>query len=468
MYKAKKLCALLCVLLAVCAAAFAVSRYEEKKEQIKNSGEVILEIAADNVTALSWENESGAFSFTKGEKWVYDADAAFPADADKINALLAQFEDFSAAFTIEEAEDVSQYGLDDPVCTITLGTADGSYTIELGDHSRMDSLRYISIGDGRVYLASHDPLEEFGAVLSDMILDDTVPEFETVQLIEFSGEENYTVVRDEDGGSICADDVYFSDGKPLDTENVDSFLSSLRALSLTEYASYNVSDAELASFGLDEPALTIMIDPGGDGGEGEDASCSFLLHLSQDPEEEAAYEEAVENGEDELPAVTCYARLGQSQIVYEISPSAYEKLTAVSFDTLRHQKLFTADFDTVESIDVSLGDESYTFVRTAPEDGSGEDPVWTYNGEEFDVYDLKTALRAVSAAGFTDETPSGQEEISLTVYLDNADFQSFTLTLYRYDGENCIAAVDGKAAAFVSRSQTVDLIEAVNRLTLGS
>lgn len=222
MYKAKKLCALLCVLLAVCAAAFAVSRYEEKKEQIKSSGEVILEIAADDVTALSWENESGAFSFTKGEKWVYGADSAFPVDADKINALLAQFEEFSAAFTIEDAEDVS------------------------------------------------------------------------------------------------------------------------------------------------------------------------------------------------------------------------------------------------------LGGESYTFVRTAPEDGSGEDPVWTYNGEEFDVYDLKTALRAVSAAGFTDEAPSGQEEISLTVYLDNADFPSFTLTLYRYNGENCIAAVDGKAAAFVSRSQTVDLIEAVNRLTLGS
>lgn len=133
-----------------------------------------------------------------------------------------------------------------------------------------------------------------------------------------------------------------------------------------------------------------------------------------------------------------------------------------------YKVLSTYGVEAAESIDVSLGGESYTFVRTAPEDGSGEDPVWTYNGEEFDVYDLKTALCAVSAAGFTVETPSGQEEISLTVYLDNADFPSFTLTLYRYDGENCIAAVDGKAAAFVSRSQTVDLIEAVNKLTLGS
>ena len=84
-----------------------------------------------------------------------------------------------------------------------------------------------------------------------------------------------------------------------------------------------------------------------------------------------------------------------------------------------------------------------------------------------DISGLKTALLAVSASGFTEEAPDGQEEISLTVYLDNEDFPTYTLTLYRYDGTNCLAAVDGKTVAFVSRSKTVDLIEAVNALTLG-
>ena len=54
------------------------------------------------------------------------------------------------------------------------------------------------------------------------------------------------------------------------------------------------------------------------------------------------------------------------------------------------------------------------------------------------------------------------------MHLDNEDFPTFTLTLYRLDGTNCIAAVDGKTVALVSRSKTVDLIEAVNELTLGS
>ena len=112
----------------------------------------------------------------------------------------------------------------------------------------------------------------------------------------------------------------------------------------------------------------------------------------------------------------------------------------------------------------------FTFTYNPPEDKDEEDAegTWTYNDEEFDVYDLRTALRAVSASSFTDEAPTGQEEISLTVHLDNEDFPTFTLTLCRLDGTNCIATVDGKTVALVSRSQTVDLIEAVNELTLGS
>lgn len=471
MRKTTKLYALLGAFLVICAAAFAVSRYQEKKENIKNSGEVILEISADSVTALSWVNESGTFSFTKDETWVYDDDVTFPVSEDKINDLLAQFESFAASFIIDDVEDYAQYGLDDPVCTISMTAGEGSYVIELGDFSKMDEQRYISIGDGKAYLVEHDPLDEFGAVLRDMILDDTIPDFDTADEITFSGSENYTVVRDEDGKSVCENDIFFTDGKPLDTDNVESFLSAVQTLSLTSYVSYNVSDEELAGFGLNEPDLTIELvySTTDDDGNVEDSG-TLLLHISRNPEEVAAYEEAVQEDEGDLPDVTCYVCVGQSQIVYKISQSVFDQLTAVSYDTLRHQKLFTADFDSVTSIDVTLSGEGYTFTYTPPEDVDGEDAggTWTYNEKEFDVYDLKTALRAVSASGFTEEVPTGQEEISITVHLDNEDFPTFTLTFYRCDGTNCIATIDDKAVAFVSRNQAVDLIEAVNALTLGS
>ena len=465
------LCVLLAVFAAVSITAVLVSRHEEKVEQIKNSGETILAIPADTVTALSWTNEDGTFSFTKDETWTYDDDPAFPVDEEKVNDLLSQFEDFNAAFVIDDVEDYAQYGLTEPVCTINITAGEESYTVELGDFSKMDEQRYVSIGDGKAYLVSHDPLDEFGAVLRDMILDDTIPEFDTAKQIAFIGTENYTVTYDEDGTSICADDVYFTDGQPLDTDNVNTWLTALMGLGLTDYVSYNVTDEELQTFGLDAPALTITLDYSSSDEDGNETDAGTLvLHLAQDPEELAAYEEALANEEDELPDVTCYARVGESQIVYQITQSAFDALTAVSYDTLRHQKLFTADFDTVTSMDVTLEDETYTFTYNPPADEDGEDAdgTWTYDGAEFDVYDLRTALRSLTAVSFTDEQPAGQEEISLTVHLDKEDFPTFTLTLYRYDGENCLAAVDGEPAALVSRAQTVDLVEAVRVQTLGA
>ena len=462
MGKMAKLYALLGVLLVICGAVFAVSRYQGKQEAIKKSGEVILEIPTDSVTSLSWTNESGTFSFTKGETWSYDDDAAFPVSEEKIGSLLSQFENFTAAFSIDDVQDYGQYGLDEPVCTIDF-TADGeTHTVRLGDFSKMDEQRYVSIGDGKVYLAVHDPLEEFDAVAKDTILDDTIPQFDTAEKIEFSGNENYTIVRDEACKSICESDVYFADEKPLDTNNVDTWLAAVTSLNLTDYVSYNVSEEELRAFALDAPALTVTLAYSGETGSG-----TLTLHLSQNPEELAAYNEAVQEEADALPKVTCYARVDQSQIVYEISQEDYDILTAVSYDKLRHRELFTADFDTAVSMDVALDGERFTFVYTLPEDEDAEG-AWTYQEEEFDITALKKALLAVSASGFTEEKPTGQEEISLTVHLDNEDFPTFTLTLYRCDGTNCIASVDGKPTALVSRSQTVNLIEAVNALILGS
>ena len=74
--------------------------------------------------------------------------------------------------------------------------------------------------------------------------------------------------------------------------------------------------------------------------------------------------------------------------MYQITQSEFDALTAVSHDTLRQQKLFTADFDTVTSIDVTLEGETYTFTYIPPENEDDEDAegTWSYNGEEFDVF----------------------------------------------------------------------------------
>ena len=203
MKRSKKLCILLGILIAVCLAALAAMLSEEKKEEIKTSGETVLSVESAKVTALCWEQDGTTWSFHRGDDgWQYDDDAEFPVSDSAMDALLEPFRSLSAAFTIENAEDLGRYGLDEPTCTITLTTDDETYTVKLGDHSTMDSQRYMDIGDGNVYLAVSDPLDAYDVELKDLIANDYVPYFDEVSQIRFAGSEDYSVIYDEDGKTL--------------------------------------------------------------------------------------------------------------------------------------------------------------------------------------------------------------------------------------------------------------------------
>lgn len=465
MNRSKKLYVLLGILAAACIATFAVMQMEERKEQIKETGEIILELPSESVQSLSWEYNEETLAFHKDETWLYDEDENFPVSEKKINELLEQFQAFAAAFIIEDVEDFGQYGLDDPICTINLSTGEQSYEVKLGDYSKMDSQRYVSIGDGNVYLVKHDPLDEYDAVLSDMIDHDEIPSFDHVIQIQFTGTEAYSIAYQENSAdSYSAADVYFTQrsGKnlPLDTSKVDSYLRSITNLNPVNYVSYNVTDEELQTYGLDAPELTITVDYTTEGEDGEEIADTFVLYVSPDPEDVKAAEEAED--EDQEAEISAYVLVGESQIVYKISSSSYKTLAAMSYNDLRHPEVIWADFSDVQQIDISLEGNSYTLTS----EKDGEEHIWAYQEEELEIADLQSALEALTADEFTDERPTEREEVSLTVHLDNESFPQVEIKLYRYDGSRCLAVVDGESVSLVDRTAVVDLIEAVHAIVL--
>ena len=472
MNRAKRLYILLGVLVAASVITFAVSRFEERKEEIRNSDEIVLEILSDSVESLSWEYDSNSFSFHKDENWIYDSDEAFPVDAETINEFLSPFEEFGVSFIIENAEDLSQYGLDNPVCTINIGTADETYTIELGDFSTMDSERYVSIGDGNVYLVTNDPLEYYDAELSELIDHDDIPQFDTVSHIAFTGKDEYEVTYEEDGADTYReDDVYFTelDGEhlPLDTGNVDGYLDDISGLSLTDYVTYNATDDDLASYGLDSPELTVSVDYTSEDEDGNETSGTFVLNVSRDPDELAQQTEETEAAEtdsetEEKETITAYARVGETKTVYQITGDEYKSLMASSYDDLRHAEVVPAAFDDISGISISLEGVDYTIDVAEKND----EKTYSYGEEELDITDFQSAMEALEAESFTSEEPTRKEEISLTLTLGLEGDPTVTIELYRYDGDSCLAVVDGDPVSLVPRSEVVDLIEAVNAIVL--
>ena len=403
--------------------------------------------------------------------WTYDADGAFPVDGEAITGLLEYFEALQAAFVIDEVTDYGQYGLDDPLCTIDIAAGETEYEIAVGNYSELDYQRYISLGDGRVYLVNDDPMDYYKLTLDELMLDDTIPGFVDTERVEFSGAENYVIERDEDGGSYRDDDVYYTDGEVLDTDSVNSYVTYIASLALEEYYTYNASEEDLAATGLDEPELSVRIDyPESTDEDAE--TLSFTIAFSRSAEDkltdwdevieamEAGEEAAEETAEPTDEDAVAYLRVGESPIIYEISYDTFTALMECSYDDLRHEELFPAETEDITALTVTMDGESYELTSESGGDGT----LWYYDGEEVDITDIEAAITNLSVSRFARDTASGQVEISLSATLEGG--AEVSLRLYRIDGESCLAYVDGESVGYVARSLAVELMEAVNAIVL--
>ncbi len=497
--RVRKIVILLVILVVLCVATLLASLYNEKQEQIQNSNEIIISISTDSVTSLSWEVDDETLGFTKDSdsgSWVYDDDEGFPTSTSEIENLLSIFNEYEADFIIEEVDDYSQYGLDEPVMTINITLDDEtSYEITLGNFSTLDSERYISIGDGNVYLAVVDPYDTYDVELSDMIENDTIGSFTEATDITFTGVENYSIYFEADSANTyCSEDTYFvtDSDLPLDTDSIETYLGYIRNTGLSEYATYNASEDELELYGMNNPVLTITVDypvtETDEDGEETVTTETVTLTIGVNQDELAEAEEALEDGEEvDISSLSLYVRINDSQIIYELASNRYNYLIACSYDDLRHAEVMTADYDSIYQFDFTIEDVTYTIYSelSDPEDEESERVYYYYyDGEvidadslsedddignyriEVDIDDLSTAIDAITAESYTDEEPDGKLELSFTAYLDNENYPEVTVELYRYDGTYCLAVINGEPTSLVARSAVVDLIEVVNSIVL--
>lgn len=453
MSKKKNIYILLSILVVVGIATVIVSNISLKKEKIKTSGEVVLEINPSDVTNLSWTIDDNTLSFSKDESFIYDDDTSFPLDNTKIVDLLGIFKSFSSSFVIEEVTDYSQYGLDKPLCTINIETTNKTYTIKLGNMSKMDEQRYVDIGDGNVYLAVSDPYDSYNVELSSLILNDEIPSMKEVTSITFKGNENYTITK-QDGISLCEDDMYFTNGKALDNDLLDSYISIIKNLSLYDCVTYNVSEEELIEYGLDNPELEISLNY--TSREGEENQ-SISLYVSSNKEQLETYNNTLDEDKN-INSVTRYIRVNNSKIIYTITSSTYDTLTSNAYNDLRHQEIFMGDFDSISSIDVTLENNNYRFIKN--------DDTYMYDDEKIEITTLQNAITSLNADSFTNDVSTGQKEVSITLNLDNENYPTYKMDFYRYDGNKCLVYINDKPYAYVKRSAVVDIIEAINQIVL--
>jgi hypothetical protein len=205
MTRGKKLLLLLAVLVVLCAAALVISRLDLEQADVQEDDSVtLLTLDPDTVTQLSWTYQGETVTLTLSEDGWIDADGSGQEiDQDTVSAMLTALSDVTAQKTIESPDDLAQYGLEEPTCTIS-AQGDVSAQLVIGDATSIGSTRYLSVGDGNVYLVNTSLLTSFSYSLPDLAPEDETSEEETSEE-ETSEEETLEEETSEESSEEAAE-----------------------------------------------------------------------------------------------------------------------------------------------------------------------------------------------------------------------------------------------------------------------
>lgn len=477
MKRKNRLGLLLLALVAVCAAAFAAVRLSPDETAEEDASFSLLSLDPEDISQLSWDygEESLTFAYDPEEGWSYPADSEFPLNPALLETMADALNDVTAYRTIEGADDLSQYGLEEPSACIRI-TADGTqYSLNIGDESTMGGQRYVSTGDGNVYLTDSDLLDTFSYGLYALVAEEEIPSMTdlTAFTVESAGRTLHLVYLEDSGRAYNDHYVWFleEDGgsyTTLDTELTDSFVENITYLTWSQCVNYKATEADLAQYGLDNPAAVVTVDyvetTQVDSGLTDDDG--NVIYDTQ----ETAHTFVLEIGN--YDGSYCYARLADSNMVYYIDAEVADAMLYLEADALLPDDILLLDADTVESVDVILDGETYHVEHaveesTDDEGNTTEESVWTLDGTEIDFQPVFADLISLESSGSQDGlSPERSAEISFVFHRNTDDFQTIELTFYQYDSTSCLVGFNGETRLMTDRDAVVELVEAVNELVL--
>lgn len=171
MKRNQKLLVMLAVLVVLVGATVLAAKLTEKSQVVDPDVDdvVIFSVDPEEVTSLSWTygGETCAAVYKDGI-WCSAEDSSIELDEAYLEDMTAQLESLIAYRTIDDPDDLENYGLREPQNTICVNYLD-DLTLFLGNETGIGGQYYCSIDDGKVYLVDESIVEAFSYSLDDIL-----------------------------------------------------------------------------------------------------------------------------------------------------------------------------------------------------------------------------------------------------------------------------------------------------------
>lgn len=243
--RTRTLCLLVGAVVLLLVAYFGIrgfNKNQEKKAEKEAKASEIYLTKMEDVTEIRYNIGNGEQVFVKesdSDNWEVEAQPDFPLAQTYPEQIASDFGTLKAERELKDADQLSDYGLEDPVYTVELSDSKGNtHQISIGNVT--GDTYYATVDDSQtVYTVSAAVTEDLQYSLEEMAQLDQVPSIGSGNLVE----EAITKAGSQT--------TYSADNKD-DSEAVATVIGGLGALTLDTVENYTVQPEELASYGLDE------------------------------------------------------------------------------------------------------------------------------------------------------------------------------------------------------------------------
>lgn len=454
MKRMTRMLVLIAILAAVAIGYSLISRLASEKDDAGVGGKDI-SVASHNIGAvekLEWEYNGEEVSLIKeAGRWKYADDGAFPLDTTKVDAMLSAIGEIKASRSIDQAGSLAEYGLEEPKCRITVTVGGTDYNYIVGNKNEVTGEYYLLTGQSdKVFLVGSGLYTAYSKTLLDMVSRESIPDLSAASEISIETPDGTKkiVYKDKHEGitytsaykwfyefDVSGNIVY----SPVGTNKVRKLQNSVSGIKWISCVDYNATNDELADYGLDNPRAVITI---------KYSKADFKLLFGDNVDG------------------NCYAKTGNTGIVYLVSADAADEILAADFESLRPDDVCLMEWDTVDSIEAEIDGRGLTIYFDRSGEGAVSYIVDGRPGDSSAVKNFLSSITGLTSDGQTDKpAPFKDPEVRIVFHRNTEYFHTMTLSLYRFDSRNYLVEFDGQARLLVGNDDVFELKEAFAALS---
>ena len=261
------------VLVVCCGVYMGVKNYvssqegqETQNSEKENPGEIVFKALAGDIKEISFMIEKNEVTFEKkGDIWRKKDEEAFPVNQTILEEVVSSLTDIESDRVLEDAENLEQYGLDEPSNTIKIkvepsklkGDSEESVekdnvkevdenetTLRIGDLNEASNQYYVSKGEDRntVYLVDSGVIEPFSKSLYEYAEGEDFPAIadtsEIKKITVTEAEELSYVLEKEEGTGFW----YLGEDEKADSAKASSLAAPFGSMAYDSFVDYDCED----------------------------------------------------------------------------------------------------------------------------------------------------------------------------------------------------------------------------------